>query len=143
MGDPILTTVYAMQSQYKYEQPDFQSLITESRQGGARPIIWDIMDWIIDDVVGYCPDMLIVDRECEAIHDYVIAKCIPIPSLYEWIFDGRGGFLTLTKGIMMLEDDWQKLAETDICMPYDPEFIEFLQSDPKEYVHVLHSFGSK
>lgn len=125
--------------------PDYKKWIEDANIGAVgRNPIWNIMDWIIEDSVR-CEGLLGgLEHICEAIEDYCVSANIQdVPQLYRYIFDARGGFLTQSKAIYYLRDDWIDTFPTEHKpdTTAHPEFLKFLQQDTEMYKHALQWYG--
>jgi hypothetical protein len=103
---------------YMYDTEDDNDLLNAEmlkdnfKEGSTRwdihSSLWDYLDMIIDDcakcdgiVAGY-------EGVFESMEDFCIECDIPIPPLYRYIFDARGGFLTQAKSIRYISDIWNE-----------------------------------
>jgi hypothetical protein len=128
------------------ENEEYGKMIEDANIGQPHhSIIWNVMDWIIEDAVR--TDGLLGGLEpfCEAIEDYCIfANIQNIPDLYKYIFAARGGFLTQSKAINYLRDAWLEKYPTPLTQsqksmePIDPDFMNFLKNDGTKYVRALN-----
>ncbi len=111
------------------DDPDYGKLIDEANVGSEdKDPVWTAFDAIIDDAVRGEGLLGGLEPVCEAIEDYCadIGKT-DIAGLYKYIFEARGGFLTQSKAIHYLKDDW--LVRFKEPLPYEwrdrlPEFVK-------------------
>lgn len=118
--------------------PEFVLWIENALKIVDKPSHLHFLDVIIDDAVR-CDGLLGgLEPICEIIEDYCL-KCgldmtLPCYELYNYIFRGRGGFLTQSKSINYLQDEWQMIVPDPMtqCIPYDEDFMDFLSQNVKQ-----------
>lgn len=96
------------------EDLDYIHIIQKSNvASNDRAPIWDIFDNIINHAVSEEGLLGGMEPVCEAIEDYCkFAGIVDIPPLYQYIFNARGGFLTQSKAIYFLKNDWNVMFPT-------------------------------